>query len=143
MEEALLGVVICLLPSGTDPQAKATPVGVIHMKPLVQPASPHRFSEIGIDILKGFQGKGYGTEAIQWALEWAFEVVGLHRVEIRAFGWNTGARKLYEKIGFKHEGIHRELLWHNGRWWDDYEFGMLDREWRAMQKDKSQPKSVQ
>ena len=133
-EEALLGVVICLPP--TQPQFKPTPIGTIHLKSLPPHMVHHRFSEIGIDIVKGYQGQGYGTEAIQWVLEWAFNVAGLNRIGLRAFEWNYGARKLYEKLGFKQEGVTREHLYHGGRWWDDYQYGMLEREWRAMQEAK-------
>ena len=135
-EEALLGVIICLPP--TQPQLKPMPIGVIHLKSLPPHMMHHRFSEIGIDIAKGHQGQGYGTEAIRWCLKWAFSVAGLHRVAVRAFEWNYGARKLYEKLGFKQEGVNREELYHNGRWWDGYLFSMLDREWKAMQDDKKE-----
>ena len=100
--------------------------------------SPHRHTELGIDILEAYQGKGYGTEAIQWALDWAFDVADLHRVGIRSFEWNYGARRLYERMGFKHEGVGRESLFHNGRYWDDYQYGMLDTEWRDMRVEKKQ-----
>ena len=135
-EEALLGVVICLPP--TQPQLKPTPIGTVHLKPLPPSMMAHRFTELGIDIAKGYQGQGYGTEAIQWALDWAFNVAGLHRVQLRSFEWNYGARKLYERLGFKQEGVSREQLYHKGRWWDDYQYGMLNREWKAIQKSKSE-----
>ena len=77
-------------------------------------------------------GNRYGTEAIKWCLEWAFQSAGMHRVGVRAFGWNERARKLYEKIGFKQEGISREQLFYRGRWWDDYQFGMLVDEWEQL-----------
>lgn len=67
-EEALLGVVICLPASTSD--TKPTAIGTIHLKPIMTGGAPHRFSEIGIDIVKGYQGKGYGSEAIEWCLDW-------------------------------------------------------------------------
>jgi RimJ/RimL family protein N-acetyltransferase len=119
-----------------------TAIGEIHLSKLAPNAVHHRSTEIGIDILPGFQGKGYGREAIEWALDYAFRRAGLHRVRIRAFEWNTGALRLYEKVGFKIEGREREALWHEGRFWDGVELGMLEGEWRAMQK-KKQKKGTQ
>lgn len=137
-EDSLLGVVICLPKTADDaPNALPKGVGTIHVKPLSSSGfSPHKSGEIALDIVKEHQGKGYGTEAIQWALQWAFETAGLHRVGIRAFEWNYGARRLYERLGFKPEGQTRELLFYKGRFWDDFQFGMLEREWREKQGDQ-------
>ena len=96
----------------------------------------HRSTSIGLNLLPAYQGKGYGSEAIRWALEWAFEEAGMHRVAIQAFEYNEGARRLYERLGFVHEGTLREAFWHRGRWWADYEYGMLEDEWRAKQAQK-------
>ena len=96
----------------------------------------HRFTELGVELLKGYQGQGFGSEAIKWCLDWAFNVAGVHRVGLRAFEWNYGARKLYTKLGFKQEGISREQLYHKGRFWDDYQYGMLEREWRELHGDQ-------
>ncbi len=129
-EESLLGVVICL--QSFNGEAKSTPIGVVnihHQAKWIQ----HRHGTLGIQLLKDHQGQGYGSEAIRWALDWAFNAAGLHRVNILCFEWNFVARKLYEKMGLKHEGTTRELFWHDGRFWDEYRFGVLDREWKEMQ----------
>ncbi|PMD41105.1 acyl-CoA N-acyltransferase, partial [Hyaloscypha variabilis F] len=59
------------------------------------------------------QGKGYGTEAINWALDWAFRVAGMHCVRLWCFSFNKGALRLYERIGFVREGIERESYYHD------------------------------
>ncbi|CAO2650060.1 Nn.00g013520.m01.CDS01 [Neocucurbitaria sp. VM-36] len=107
-----------------------TAIGEIHLSALPPHQAHHRWTEIGIDILPAYQGRGYGGEAIEWALEYAFRRAGLHRVKIRAFEWNDRALRLYERVGFKEEGREREALWHLGRWWDGITMGMLEREWR-------------
>lgn len=134
VETSLLAVAICL--PNPNPVEPPIPIGVIFLKPVGPKMSQHRHSEIGIDIVKGYQGKGYGTEAIGWCLDWAFRIAGLHRVTIRAFEWNVGARRLYERIGFKLEGVAREDLWLNGRWWDGYSYGILEGEWMQNRKER-------
>ncbi|KZP30707.1 putative GNAT family acetyltransferase [Athelia psychrophila] len=125
--EALLGVVICLpSPSEADNSA-ATPIGTPHLKSDMQ---HHRNAYLGINMSAAYQGKGYGSEAIRWALNWAFQMAGLHRVELSVFEWNEGARRLYEKLGFVAEGRQRQALWFDGRWWDMLYFGLLEEEWR-------------
>lgn len=123
-------------PSGDLKSEWGTAIGEIHLTKLPANAIHHRSTEVGIDILPSFQGKGYGREAIEWALDYAFRRAGLHRVRIRAFEWNTGALRLYEKVGFKIEGREREALWHEGRFWDSVELGMLEGEWWELQRER-------
>lgn len=130
-EEALLGVVISL--PAAEPQGKPIPIGCIDVSWCFgAKRAHHRCAMIGIQLLEGFQGQGYGSEAIRWVLDWCFDAAGLHKVVIGAFEWNYGARRLYERLGFKTEGVRREMFWHKGRFWDDYEFGILGSEWREM-----------
>lgn len=135
-EDTLLGVVICIPSRSSDPQSNPTAIGTVFLKTVK--FWHHKHTELGIDILSEYQGKGYGTEAIEWAIEWAFNVAGMHRVGVRAFEWNYGARKLYERLGFKHEGTSRELLFHNGRFWDNYQYGILDREWKEIKANNQE-----
>ena len=136
IEEALLGVVICL--PATDATAQPAPIGTIHLSPLNPKLAHHRFTEIGVNIARSYQGQGYGSEAINWALDWAFETAGIHRVAIKALGYNEGAIRLYNRLGFKQEGVAREMWWHAGKWWDDIQFGLLEGEWREMRKRKGE-----
>ncbi|RSN34147.1 GNAT family N-acetyltransferase [Amycolatopsis sp. WAC 01416] len=65
-----------------------------------------------------FFGKGYGTEATKLLLDYAFDVVGLHRVSLEVFDYNPRAQRAYEKAGFVREGLQREALWWDGEWHD-------------------------
>ncbi|KAF1848852.1 acyl-CoA N-acyltransferase [Cucurbitaria berberidis CBS 394.84] len=147
-EENLLGAVIWLAPenqqtageikarrnAGEIVEAWGTAIGELHLSALPAHLTHHRWTELGIDILPAYQGRGYGAEAIGWALDYAFRRAGLHRVKIRAFEWNTGAIRLYKKLGFTVEGSEREALWFEGRWWDGVEMGMLESEWWEMER---------
>ncbi|KAJ5619254.1 hypothetical protein N7510_003238 [Penicillium lagena] len=134
LEEALLGVVICLPP--TEAHGKPIPIGAISLKPVPVPMMHHRSTEIGIGIVQAYQGQGYGSEAINWILEWAFETAGMHRVSVRHFEYNEGAGRLYKRLGFKVEGVIREELWHKGRWWNGVQMGMLSQEWTELQQKR-------
>lgn len=89
----------------------------------------HRNASMGINIATPYQGQGYGTEAVLWGLEFAFKHANLHRVKIGALGWNEGALRLYQKLGFVVEGTDREAYWYDGGYRDCVWMGMLDREW--------------
>jgi len=131
--DGLLAAIICV-PSTGDASKPGTAIGQVSLKSCPTRFMHHRSTEIGIDILPGWQSKGYGSEAIKWILEYAFVRAGMHKVCIRAFGWNAGAMKLYERLGFTLEGRVRESLWHEGRFWDEMHYGMIDREWWDLRK---------
>jgi RimJ/RimL family protein N-acetyltransferase len=57
--------------------------------------------------------------------------VGLHRVELDVYDFNTRARHIYEKLGFVLEGTKREALRFDDGWVDCHVMGLLAREWRG------------
>ena len=69
-------------------------------------------------------GRGYGREMIVLALRYAFNELNLHRVA-HDERFNERALKLYEKLGFRHEGRGREHLLLDGERWDIVYMGML------------------
>ena len=116
-------------PTG-DTTTKPIPIGVIHLTPVDSKQIHHRRTEIGLNIVRRYQGQGFGTEAIKWALHWGFRYAAMHRIELGAFAYNTGAVKLYEKLGFFFEGRKRDFVWFDGQYWDLVMFSMLEDEWR-------------
>jgi RimJ/RimL family protein N-acetyltransferase len=134
--EALLGAMICLPPPSSDINAQPKPIGFIMYGAIPKDQERNRNSMITLQIEQEYQRKGYGSEAIMWAVGWAFLHAGMHRVKIAAFAYNTGAVKLYERLGFTVEGRQREAAWHNGEWHDVVDFGILEGEWREKFGDK-------
>jgi RimJ/RimL family protein N-acetyltransferase len=138
-EKTLLGVVICLAHSSMQDQtiqsleqaSTETAIGSIYLTAPKSGHEHHRNSHISLDILAAYQNKGYGTEAINWVLEWGFQMAGLHRIGIETFSYNEGAQRLYQKLGFVLEGRTRESLWYDGKWHDYLSFSMLEHEWRT------------
>ncbi|GJM82041.1 N-acetyltransferase [Paenibacillus sp. HMSSN-139] len=55
-------------------------------------------------------GKGFGSEAMRLILDYGFGVLALHRIELNVFDYNERAMHVYEKLGFKREGVQREAL---------------------------------
>lgn len=90
----------------------------------------NRHAECIIDIgEKEFWGQGYGKEALKLLLDYAFLEMNLHRVSLRVFSFNEKAIGLYEKLGFKHEGVSRQSIFRNGEWHDIFHMGMLYSEY--------------
>lgn len=76
-------------------------------------------------------GKGYGREAMALILRYGFHELNLHRVQLTVFQYNERAVALYEKLGFRREGVYREFMQRDGKRFDMYLYGLLRREWEA------------
>jgi RimJ/RimL family protein N-acetyltransferase len=143
LRKDFFSVMICLPISSENTSDAASktlkPIGRVHLWAIEERHRHHRNTNIGISIASGYQGKGYGSEAIKWILNWAFQMAGLHRVGIGGFSYNQGALKLYERLGFVCEGREREAVCYDGGWHDHVFFGMLEGEWRLRnEKEKSE-----
>ena len=121
---------ICL-PSDAE-GGKATPIGHLKLITKAPWLEEWRSTTLGITLAAQYQDKGYGSEAINWALDWAFNYGGLRRVEIGSVSFNERASRLYEKLGFRQEGRLQEVVFNNGKWHDVLEFAMLKREWKVL-----------
>lgn len=78
-------------------------------------------------------GKGYGTDAMQIMLRYAFTELNLHRVSLDTFEYNPRAIRSYEKVGFKQEGRARQFMLREGRRWDLIFMGITRLEWQEIQ----------
>ena len=76
-------------------------------------------------------GKGYGTEALRLGLQYAFDELNLHRLTLTVIAYNERAIALYEKAGFRREGVFREFGQRDGKRYDMYLYGLLRPEWEA------------
>lgn len=140
LQACLLGSIICL-PAPVSPSTTATPgdsavpsdsipIGTISLTATEPLKMHHRNTMVGVNVSAPYQGQGYGSEAIVWALDWAFRHANMHRVGIEAHAWNEGAVRLYQRLGFVVEGRKREVVWYDGAWHDGVEMAMLEDEWR-------------
>lgn len=90
----------------------------------------NRNAEYIIDIgEKACWRRGYGEEAVSLMVNFAFKELNLHRIYLRVFSFNAPAIKLYEKVGFKHEGRMREAVFRDGKWHDVIMMGLLQKEY--------------
>jgi RimJ/RimL family protein N-acetyltransferase len=80
---------------------------------------------------KDVWGRGYGTEATRLMLAHAFDTLGLHRIALSVFEFNTRAIRSYRRCGFQLEGRAREAIWREGRWWDEISMSILQSDWEA------------
>jgi len=75
------------------------------------------------------QGVGLGSEALALWVDHLFES-RFHRVALRTYSLNTFMRRTAEKLGFKLEGVEREIHRWDEVWVDRLTFGVLAKEWK-------------
>lgn len=97
-------------------KASMKPIGITF---LTEIDYKHRTAEYNIVISdQSSHGKGFGTEATRLMMDYAFSVVGVHNLHLRAYEYNKAAIHVYEKVGFRIYGKRRESHFIGGRMWD-------------------------
>lgn len=90
----------------------------------------NRKAEIGIYIQQGFREKGIAGQALRLFIGYVFNTMNFHRLEAEVVDYNSSAKRLFENLGFKQEGILREAKFFNGRFHDIISYGILASEWK-------------
>jgi|ERR671933_451807 ribosomal-protein-serine acetyltransferase len=94
----------------------------------------NRATSIGYWLSASFQGKGFMTKACRTLVEYAFNEVGLNRVEIRCATENKKSRAIPERLGFKQEGTLRQAEWLYDHFVEHVVYGILASEWQDTSK---------
>jgi RimJ/RimL family protein N-acetyltransferase len=68
---------------------------------------PHARGEIGYSLCADRWGKGYAREIVQLIISFAFETLGLERLEADIDPRNVASCRLVERAGFAREGLLR------------------------------------
>jgi RimJ/RimL family protein N-acetyltransferase len=90
----------------------------------------HRWATGGLVLGdRSVWGRGYATDAVRVRTRFAFGELGLHRIEGHTM--NPAMRRVYEKAGYRHEGVARGKFWRDGRWIDADLFAILADDWSA------------
>jgi len=93
-------------------------------------APPHARGELGYWIGVPFWNRGYCTEASRAVLELGFGQLGLHRIQARHLTRNPASGRVMEKLGMRHEGVHRHAMRKNDRFEDLAMYAILADEWQ-------------
>lgn len=76
------------------------------------------------------RSKGYGTEAINLLLDFAFNYLNINSVSLTLLAVNDRARRCYEKVGFKEFGRQRQSRFVNGKYYDTIHMDILKSEFK-------------
>lgn len=78
---------------------------------------------------KNYWNKGYGSDAIKILLDYGFKKLKLNRIELGVYSYNQRAIKVYNRLGFKLEGVKREDVFYKNKYHNSFVMGILKREW--------------
>lgn len=82
-------------------------------------------ASLGYWVGEAFARQRYMTAALPLVLDFAFERLGLHRIEAACLPTNIPSRSLLARAGFHQEGYAREYLCIEGKWQDHLLFAIL------------------
>ena len=88
----------------------------------------HRSTEIQIIIKSEFQGMGLAKSAMYKGLDYAFNILNMHKVYLYVDTKNHKALNLYKRLGFIKEGILRQQFFVEGTYRDSIFMGILKNE---------------
>ncbi|MBS5335295.1 MAG: GNAT family protein [Anaerovoracaceae bacterium] len=80
------------------------------------------------------RGKGYGKDAVLAIMKYAFEELGLNRIEGSIIETNEASKRLYERCGWKVEGIKREAVYQCGRYYDELQVAVLRKDYELIKE---------
>jgi RimJ/RimL family protein N-acetyltransferase len=80
---------------------------------------------LGMLVVDGYREMGVGTKLMERALRWAKAKKGVEKVTLGVFSDNKRALRLYEKFGFKVEGVRKKQYYIAGKPEDEIDMGLF------------------
>lgn len=79
-----------------------------------------RVATVGIMIGdKDYWGKGYGTDAMKVLINFIFDDMNINKIRLGTFSFNERAIKSYQKCGFEVEGVLKDEIFKDGKYYDE------------------------
>lgn len=109
------------------PAGSSTPVGIFQLRSL---GSGFETAEWGFVLGSPYWGTGLFVEAARMLVDFAFETIGVNRLEARAAAVNGRGNGALRKMGAVQEGVLRRGFCKDGRQMDQTLWSILADEWR-------------
>jgi len=94
-----------------------------------------RRAVVGIGLgERDYWGKGYGTDALNILVRFAFDRLNLHKLFLYVNEQNPRAIRSYEKAGFRREGLYRDQTYLYGHYENVFMMALLQSDWREGQR---------
>jgi ribosomal-protein-alanine N-acetyltransferase len=93
---------------------------------------PWQNATLGYWIDNRVGGRGHASRAVRLVLGYAFDHIGLHRVQPAIIPRNRASQRVAEHVGFRHEGRALRYLKINGVWEDHDIYALTAEDWARM-----------
>jgi ribosomal-protein-alanine N-acetyltransferase len=123
-KEQAAGSYVCF---AVVPQGGDTAVGLFQVRQL---EANFRTAEWGFAVGSAYWGTGVFMAAAESVLEFAFETLGIRRLEARACVANGRGNGALRKLGASCEATLRRSFFRHGQDWDQHLWSILDIDWR-------------
>jgi [ribosomal protein S5]-alanine N-acetyltransferase len=90
-------------------------------------------AELGITISDLYQRQGYAREAMAGLMNYLFNEKNIRRIVETVDTENAASISLLRSLSFRSEAHHINNVFFKGKWGSEFQFGMLDSEWKAAQ----------
>jgi RimJ/RimL family protein N-acetyltransferase len=89
----------------------------------------NQIAEVSYFVRASARGRGFAARAVLLVARWAFDELGIERIELRAHPENEASIRVAERAGFKREGVERaSRAWPDGTRFDSILFSLLPGE---------------
>jgi ribosomal-protein-alanine N-acetyltransferase len=102
-------------------------IGVANLSQIVYRAFQNAYLGYYVDV--DFAGRGLMSEGLRLAIDYAFNILGLHRLEANIQPDNRASIQLVDRLGFTKEGFSRKYLKINGEWRDHERWALTVEDW--------------
>lgn len=92
----------------------------------------NHFCEIEYCIGSQFQQKGYASEATLSVIDFGFDKVNFHKIQVCHKENNIASKGVIQKCGFTYEGTLRDYFYMNGKYVSRLYYSMLKSEWEDL-----------
>lgn len=79
--------------------------------------------------MNGGRGKGYGTDAVNTLVRYAFEELRLNCIYANILSYNEASIKLFERCGFQREGVLRQRIFKKGKFINMLAYSKVISDW--------------
>ena len=88
--------------------------------------------KFGLFFNSASRGKGYAKQAVNIMLDFYFNQLRYHKANVYIYDFNEVSQKFHQKLGFKKEGVLREVAFIDGKYIDAVYYGITSNEFNEL-----------
>ncbi len=106
-------------------QGKKKIIGNLTLATLGKSKKSFHVRNLSMSVIDGYRECGAGNAMMEYAIDWARKAIGVEKISLSVFSTNKRAIRLYEKFGFRIEGVLKKAFVIKGKYVDEIEMGLF------------------